>query len=1184
MNIADIEKQILKFWKESNAFKRSVERRSKTRTSTNGQHKGSFVFYEGPPTANGKPGIHHVEARSFKDIICRYKTMQGFRVERRGGWDTHGLPVELEIEKALGINNKKEIEQYGVAKFNKKCKESVWRYKKEWENLTERMGFWIDMENPYITYDPLYMETLWWIIKQIYEMGLLYEGHKVIPRCPRCGTGLSSHEVAQGYQTITENSVIVKFPVINDQLSIRQEKKSQIFFLAWTTTPWTLPGNVALAVGENIEYAVVEQNGEYYILAKELVERVFEPKTYNLKPKTYKGSDLVGVEYKPLFDIKELKSDNSYKVYSADFVTTEEGTGIVHTAVMYGEDDYQLGDKFDLPKHHTVNENGHFNRLVAEFEGQFVKDAEPAIVEFLKVKNQLYKVLPHKHTYPFCWRCGTPLLYYAMDSWFIAMSKLQKQLIDANKKINWVPEYIKEGRFGEWLREIKDWAFSRSRYWGTPLPVWKCSDCQNLEVVGSREDLAKVTKGRNEYFILRHGFSKRNHHNILSCVEKKESKAFGLMPQGIKEVENSAQKLKKLGGVDFIISSPLTRTKQTAKIVAEHLGGVDIKYSEDIIEIKAGIFEGKNVQDYRDYFSDTKERFTKKVPGGETLSEMRKRMTKFADDLEKKYNGKRILIVSHGDPIWILESAMLGLSVDETVKREGENYPHTGQLRHIQYAKFPYNKEGELDFHRPFVDEIKFSCEKCPNGQMERVKDLVDVWFDSGAMPFAQEHYPFENKAKIDKKTYYPADYISEAIDQTRGWFYTMHAISAILGKAPSYKNVISLGHVLDAKGQKMSKSMGNIIDSQELAEKYGMDAVRWYFFTVNNPGAVKRFSEQDVKEKLQRFISTLLNSYTFLNTYSPKTKAPIKFSHIKTNNLLDKWINAKLKFLAKQVTAALDIYNIMDASRAIDKFVLEDLSNWYVRRSRERFQKSENKNDKNNAAQTLAFVLSEVCKLSAPFVPFISEYIWQKVNRIDKKSVHWEDFPSYTNVTKQEKEIMDLMQKVQSWAQAGLSIRSDNSIKVRQPLNAFAVSEKSPVEYKEILKDELNVKEIVNSKNLKADKNWKAFKDDKKILLNTKITEDLQIEGNIRELVRNIQKMRKTLGLHPNDKIKIKYSLPQYAYEKLKKWEKRIIQDTNAIKISEEKILSEHGKTYDAKIEFEWDNKNKVAVAIDKV
>src|SRR3989338_4762755 len=815
MNIADIEKQILKFWKESNAFKRSVERRSKTRTSTNGQHKGSFVFYEGPPTANGKPGIHHVEARSFKDIICRYKTMQGFRVERRGGWDTHGLPVELEIEKALGINNKKEIEQYGVAKFNKKCKESVWRYKKEWENLTERMGFWIDMESPYITYDPLYMETLWWIIKQIYEMGLLYEGHKVIPRCPRCGTGLSSHEVAQGYQTITENSVIVKFPVINDQLSIRQEKKSQIFFLAWTTTPWTLPGNVALAVGENIEYAVVEQNGEYYILAKELVERVFEPKTYNLKPKTYKGSDLVGVEYKPLFDIKELKSDNSYKVYSADFVTTEEGTGIVHTAVMYGEDDYQLGEKVGLPKHHTVDEEGKFTAdlKAVGLAGKKVKDkeTEQAIVQYLKEKNLMLREEVYEHDYPFCWRCGTALLYYARNSWFIKMSSLRRQLLKNNEGINWVPDYIKEGRFGEWLREVKDWAISRERYWGTPLPFWRCSKCGEYEVVGSLGELRKSSN-----------------FSVFASGAKQSKKQIAARPSGARNDEPT-------------------------------------------------------------------------------------------------------------------------------------------------------------DLNRPYVDEIVLKCKKC-GGDSRRGPEVLDVWFDSGAMPFAQGTGQF------------PADFISEAIDQTRGWFYTLLAVSTLLGKKTPYKNVICLGHVLDAKGEKMSKSKGNIVNPWQAGDKYGFDAIRWYFYSINQPGDPKRFAEVDLQTIVRGRQLILWNIYSYFVTYANANNwsAAKKMDKGGKKHILDEWLLARLQELTNLVTESLTNYDLFRSSRSVEVFI-EDFSKCYIRRSRGRSDDS--------FFETTHHVLAELCKLLAPFMPFLSDNIYQGLG--EKGSVHLSEWPKSKKLTSRENEVL---------------------------------------------------------------------------------------------------------------------------------------------------------------------------------
>ncbi|OGZ58923.1 MAG: hypothetical protein A3F94_00205 [Candidatus Spechtbacteria bacterium RIFCSPLOWO2_12_FULL_38_22] len=1168
MEIIEIEKQILKFWRESHAFKRSVDKRSKNR---------SFVFFEGPPTANGRPGFHHVEARSFKDVICRYKTMKGFCVERRGGWDTHGLPVELEVERELGINNKKQIEEYGIAKFNEKCKDSVWKYKKDWENLTERMGFWIDLDNPYITYDPLYMESLWWVIKQMHEKGLLYEGYKVIPRCPRCGTGLSSHEVAQGYEDVTENSVFIKFRVKNPT---HHSLPTTTFLLAWTTTPWTLPGNVALAIGKDIKYSLVQQNSEYYILATPLL-KVLEGGYKVIKE--LEGSSLVGIEYEPLFDSFSDIKDRKHYVVEADFVTTEEGTGIVHTAVMYGEDDYNLGVKLGLPKYHTVDENGRFNERVKEFAGRFVKDAEPAIIDRLKAKNQLYKVLPYKHSYPFCWRCKTPLLYYAMNSWFVGISKLREELINANKKINWVPDYLKEGRFGEWLREVKDWAFSRSRYWGTPLPIWKCNSCKHMEVVGSRSDLSQLTRGKNKYFVMRHGYAGHNKLGMSISSIKTDNPKYGLTQKGIKEVKKSALELKKKGGIDVIVSSPLIRTRQTAEIVATQLGIEDIIFDKELIEIGVGNVDGKKFAEYEKLFKTEKEKFTENPHKGETLAALRERMMAVMNKLEKKYKGKKILLVSHGDPIWMLETSMQGRTVDETINcRLSNNYIKTGQFRELNYGFFPYNKGGELDFHRPFVDEIKFKCNKCKKGQMSRVKDLVDVWFDSGAMPLASLHYPFENKNAIDKGTNYPAEYICEAIDQTRGWFYTLHAISVILGKAPAYKNVISLGHVLDEKGQKMSKSKGNIVDPWKLADVYGMDAVRWYFFTVNNPGAVKRFSERDVKERLHRFILTFLNSYIFLHTYSSSVRAPKKFSDIKTKNSLDLWVSARLKELSKKVSQYMDSYNVVEAARIIDEFVMQDLSNWYVRRSRERFQKPKNKIQKSEAEKTLSFVLSEVAKLIAPFTPFVAEYVWQKVNKKENTSVHWEDYPKYLAITKKEQEVLNNMKLVQDWAQVGLSIRSDNAMRVRQPLQALAVPKVLDNKYMEILKEELNVKEVINLKNVDSkNKNWKTYGQNNEVMLDIELSEALRLEGNIREMIRHIQGMRKSLKLHPADKIKVEYSLPQTFEGKLAKWEARIAQDTNATKISEQKV---NGEKHDAKVEFKWDNRDMVIMAIDKV
>ncbi|MEX2144909.1 MAG: class I tRNA ligase family protein [Candidatus Spechtbacterales bacterium] len=1158
MDFNKLENRILENWKRIGAFEKSVSGRPKKR---------QFIFYEGPPTANGRPGLHHVLARSFKDIVCRYKTMRGFRVERRAGWDTHGLPVELEVEKALGLKNKKDIEKYGVARFNEKCRQSVWKYKSDWEFLTERMGFWIDMKDPYITYDPLYMETLWWVIKNAWENNLLYEGHKVTPRCTRCGTGLSSHEVAQGYKDIVEESVFVKFRVKNPS---SYNFKAKTYLLAWTTTPWTLPGNVALAVGSKITYVIAKQGNEYYILAKDLLS-VLNGKYELVKEISGKELSAMNIEYEPLFDsLKDVDSVNKHIVVNADFVSTEDGTGIVHTAVMYGEDDYKLAEKFDLPKIHTVDENGLFTDRVKDFKGQFVKNAETGIIDYLKTKDLLYKSSPYKHSYPFCWRCGTPLLYYAMQSWFVRMGDLKKTLLAANEKINWFPEYIKQGRFGEWLRDVKDWAFSRSRYWGTPLPIWKCAECAHTEVIGSRADIAKMTKSANKYYFLRHGMSERNVKNILASRYPEKGLKYGLIPKGINDIRRATKELKKLGGVDIIVASPLTRTRQTAEIVAKELGKKVI-YDQRLVDVSVGIFEGHSEKDYLGIFSSTEERFTKAPPKGENLISVQARMLKVANELENKYKNKKILIISHGDPLWLLESALLGLTTKEAFARRSKNYPLVGRLRKIKYSKFPYNKFGELDFHRPYIDAINFPCTACnsENGVMRRVEDLADVWFDSGAMPFAQAHYPFENKRNLEKGKIYPADYIAEAVDQTRGWFYTMLAVSAVLGKAPSYKNVISLGHVLDERGQKMSKSKGNIVDPFYLAEKYGMDSVRWYFFTVNGPGFVKRFSEKDVRERMQKFISTLYNSLVFLKTYAPKQKAPKLINKINSKHILDKWILLRLRELGEKTAGNMDAYNVLDAARGLDNFVVEDLSNWYIRRSRERLQRPEDKNSLKDAAGTLAFVLGETSKMSASFIPFLSEHIWQEVNADDSKSVHWEKFPVYKKLSKAEKSALDKMELVRELAGTGLKLRAENSIKVRQPLESFAVPKGMEKQYQVLLKEELNVREIVLSPNIKNKKDWAYEKTNAgNTALKTVLSPDLVLEGQVREIIRHIQKLRKSLGLKPDKKIIVHYSLPEQLRGTLYKMESRIISDTNTSKIME---YSLDGKKYDATAEFPW-------------
>ncbi len=1103
LSFSKLEQKILKFWKENGIFEKSILRRKKA---------PNFVFYEGPPTANGKPGIHSVEARVYKDIICRYKTMQGFKVLRKAGWDTHGLPVELEIEKKLGLKNKKDIEKFGIAKFNKLCKESVWNYKKDWEKLTERIAFWLDMENPYITYTQEYIETVWWIIKKIHDKGLIYQDYKVVPYCPRCGTSLSSHEVAQGYQRIKEPAIYVKFRIKNPEF-----KNS--YLLVWTTTPWTLPANVAVAVNPGFTYVKVKTGDDYLILAKERME------SCGVKGKIikeFKGKDLVDLRYEPLYLLDEENLKNAYKVISADFVSLGEGTGFVHVAPAFGEEDMEAiknqnlkiksknqDDKFPILL--TVDEEGKFILDVKKWAGLFVKDADPKIVEDLKNRNLLFREELYEHDYPFCWRCKSPLIYYAKQSWFINMQKVKKDLILNNQKINWVPAHLKEGRFGEWLNDIKDWAFSRERYWGTPLPVWECKSCKNSEVVGSTKDLLSQKFSSNNYYFFRHGHSLRQVKNVAMCWPEKI--VCPLTKKGEKEVKISAKKLKSQK-IDIIFGSDLLRTKQTAEIVAKETGA-KIIFDKRLREYNVGIFNGKPPELTWEYLTKQKNIFLAKPPEGESLMQIQKRMYSFLKEVNKKFQNKNIVIVSHELPLTILDGTLKGLSLEKILewrKQTKKNKIPTGKWREAKFASLPHNEKMELDFHRPYIDEVKFYCPKC-EGIMERVLEVIDCWFDSGSMPFAQHHYPFENPKLIDKKEQFPADYISEAIDQTRGWFYTLLAISTLLDSGAPYKNVISLGHVLDEKGEKMSKSKGNMVDPWYIVDKYGADATRWYFYTINQPGDPKMFSEKDIDQALKRFILTLWNSYTFLGTYHPKkfsSTSNFRFS----KNILDKWIVSRLNSLVREATQELDNYDVTGAARAIEKFVIEDLSQWYIRRSRRRFQKPKTKKESEEASKTLGFVLSILSKMTAPFIPFLSEEIYRQITENKKQltnSVHFEYWPK-VNKKSIDRKLEEKMGKVREIVARALAERAKAGIKVRQPLASLQIPNfkfQIPKELVELVKEEINVKKITFGKSLKLD---------------TKITPELKEEGTIREIIRNIQEMRKKADLKPKDRIKVWY------------------------------------------------------------
>ena len=1148
-NIIQQEQQILSYWKKNKIFQKTLKNK-----------KRNFVFYEGPPTANAKPGIHHVLARAFKDCVCRYKTMRGYKVIRKAGWDTHGLPVELEIEKKLGIKNKKEIQKYGIEKFNEKCRKSVFDYKKEWEELTDRIGFWLDMENPYITYDPFYIESVWWIIKQIAKKGLLYQDYKVVPYCPRCGTALSSHEVAQGYKRIKEPAIYVKFHILNSKFKI---PNSRIYLLVWTTTPWTLPANVAIAVHPDLDYLLVKKDNEYYILAesrKEVLEGQGEV------VKKFKGKILEGLKYEPLFDKEvvnlDIPSPNIYKVLLADFVSSEEGTGLVHIAPAFGEEDMELikmqNAKYKMQNEKipiilTVDEEGKFKKEVRRWEGVFVKDADPLIIEHLKEKGKLFKVEEYEHDYPFCWRCKTPLLYYAKKSWFIAMQKVKNKLIQNNQKINWIPEHIKTGRFGEWLKDLKDWALSRERFWGTPLPVWICEKCQHQEIIGSRKDLLKQRFSTNQYYLLRHGEALNNKKEIYSSYPEK--KPFPLTEKGKKQVEAIAQKLKK-EKIDLIFSSDLLRTKQTAEIIGKALGIKPI-YDERLREIDTGRFNGKPIKEGNKFFNpenklSQKELLLKKYnqgfPEGETYFQVRARMFDFIKEVEKRYQNKKILIISHKIPLLMLESLSFGLSDKEMMKPKKEWKIEEGELKKWEYKAFPYNKEGKLDLHRPYVDQIQFLCPVC-GGRMKRVEEVIDCWFDSGSMPYAQWHYPFENKKLIDKRIQFPADFICEGIDQTRGWFYTLLAISTLLNFGPAYKNVIALGHVLDEKGEKMSKSKGNVVNPWEMIQKYGADAVRWYFYTINQPYEPKKFNEEDIKKALNKFLLTFLNSYKFLEIYKPK-RFKLSTKWPKPSNLLDKWILSKLANLILTTQDLLDNYQITHATRLIEKFVIEDLSQWYIRRSRQRFQNPTNQKDLEKASQILGFVLYTLTKLSAPFIPFLSEHIYRQLG--GRKSVHLEEWPR-ANKKKIDVRLENEMNFAQEIVSAGLFLRDKAKIKVRQPLLRLFVRTKRKLrkEILEIAKEELNLKEICFVNRIPKKPNLVFFENEiAKFALDTTITPELKQEGIIREVVRVIQDLRKKAKLVPSDKIEIYLWGPESIKQIIQAKEKEICKTTRAEKI----------------------------------
>ncbi|HNZ84029.1 MAG TPA: class I tRNA ligase family protein [Candidatus Pacearchaeota archaeon] len=1165
-DFAKNEEKILDFWSNKKVFEKSLAKNKKGK---------NFVFFEGPPTANGRPGIHHLLARVYKDVVCRYRTMQGFNVQRKSGWDTHGLPVEIEVEKKLGFTDKKQIEEYGIAKFNKMCQQSVWEYKQEWEKFTKRIGYWLDLENPYITYNTSYIESVWWILKQLKEKDLLYKGYRVAPYCARCGTSLSSHELAQGYTTVKDPSVFVKFKIKSSNQDF-----SNSYFLVWTTTPWTLPGNVLIALNKNLQYCKIQIEGsdEFLILGKDRLS-ILEKQSFKVL-KEYSGQDLIGLEYEAPFPTAEkFKTENTvyYFTVHAKFVCADDGTGFVHIAPAFGEDDKNLVDELNrkspskvIPIVLTVDKQGNISYREIPGFGKFVKEADKDIIKDLQERNLLFKTELYEHEYPFCWRCKSPLLYYAQDSWFIATTKKQKEIIANNEKINWIPGHIKNGRFGTWLKELKDWNLSRNRFWGTPLPVWECS-CGHREVVGSISDLMDKKYSNNEYYFLRHGHYPGMDENInVNKPDEIDEQKYGLSQKGRDQVSIIIKKFNRK--IDLIVTSDLARTVETAKISAQILGIDEEKIIVDkrLREFDSGIFNYRNPKEKWEWFNNQKDSLNQKYENGESFVDFLKRLKDFCNDLNKKYNGKNILIVSHQLTIFAIEEMQKGHGLKEIVGTSNDfshdkyykiNALKLGQIKKINIKDLPFNDQGEIDLHRPYVDESQFYCPKCKKEKMQRTPEVIDCWFDSGSMPFAQYHYPFENKKIIDSKLQYPADYISEAVDQTRGWFYTLLTISTLLGKGTSYKNVISLGHILDEKGEKMSKSKGNIINPWEMCDKYGADAIRWYFYTMNQPGEPKLFSEKDLSGVLRKINMTFLNCFVFFDTYRIKKVNPNKIP--KPKILLDRWIISQLNSLILEMSKNLDSYDINQSARSFEKFLLDDFSLWYVRRSRKRFQQPENAQELNESANIFSYILITLCKLSAPFMPFLAEEIYQRVIDDKNKSVHLEKWPE-ADKKLIDKKLSSQMQKTREIITQALAQRAKAQIKVRQPLAELFIADSAIAKNKdlcELIKEELNVKKISFGKSLELDLH---------------ITPELKKEGIIREIIRNIQESRKESNLSPKDKIVVFYEIQ--GDDLMQEFKEYLLKEGKINKIingrSEKSLISK---------EIEIDNK-KIFLSIQKI
>ncbi|MEA4910839.1 Isoleucine--tRNA ligase [bioreactor metagenome] len=1100
-NINEKELEVLKFWNENKIFEKSLLNTKREKGDNN------FTFYDGPPFATGTPHHGHLLAGTIKDVIPRFQTMNGKYVRRMWGWDCHGLPIENLIEKKFNLNSKKDIEDFGIGKFNKAAEESVLTYEKEWKETVPRFGRWVDMDNPYKTMDYTYTESVWWAFNELNKKGLVFEGHKSMHICPRCETTLAQSEVALGYKDLTDISVTAKFELLDEP---------NTFILAWTTTPWTLPGNVALAINSEVEYIKVRmENGENLILAKERLADVLKENKYEIVEE-FLGKELVGKKYKPVFDFylnTNLENkENLYTIVDALFVTLDTGTGIVHIAPAFGEDDLVLGKEKSLPIIKHVEPDGTFSKELGEFAGIKVKtatdnqSADIAILKNLAERNLIFSKEKLVHSYPTCWRCDTPLLNYATSSWFIDVPKIKENLIEANSKINWLPENIRDGRFGKWLEGAREWAVSRSRYWGAPLPIWKEIDGEEVKIIGSLKELAEnnLAKPKNEYYFMRHGEAK---HNVNGVEESLRDPENTLTENGILQVEES----KKNNDVEFdvIISSPYLRTRMTAEIMAGDKKD-EIIIDENFREIELGSYGNARKEIIRAKYGEGFLKMKTKLNGDdESYGEVMQRVMRGLAKLEKEYEGKKILIVSHGAPIRMAIAVGQLLTEEEIVyddKNGSEIYPNTAEIKKLEWKIVPRDETGEINLHRPYIDEVVL---KSSNGkEMKRVEYVFDCWFESGSMPFGQFHYPFENRELFERS--FPADFIAEGLDQTRGWFYSLLNLSiGIFGKA-SYKNVIVNGLLLAADGEKMSKSKNNYTDPNILVEKYGADAFRYSLLSSpvicaeNTP-----FLDSGVEENYKKIVAKLENVLSFYEmtkdenlttTFSENLDEEKIKKNIKESSL-DSWIFARFNSVLENTTKNVNEYRLDLAARPFEKFI-DDLSTWWLRRSRERL-KGEGE-EKEVSMFTLWKILTEFSKVIAPFMPFLAERVYQSLsleNEKQKESVHLETWPEvFIDI---DSEVLGEMEEVRELVTELLMIRQKNNIPVRQPLATAYINKDIKEKYINIIAEELNVKKIE-----KGDENS----------LDLVLTEELKKEGEYREFSRKVKDLRKENNLTPND------------------------------------------------------------------